>query len=106
MKTYSRGTAVLRVAGAVAARTAERRERPEERLLHAGRGLHGPAELGELVEDDRELEERRIPALPHLAVAREPEQRLEQHLRLERRPRREADADRRLLGREDAVLRA
>src|SRR5712692_3768622 len=105
MKTYSRAMAVLRVAGAVAACAPECCERREQGALEAGRRLHGPAELGELVEDDGELQHGRVAALADLAVAREPKERLEQHLRFERGPRCEAHADRRFSRREDAVLR-
>src|SRR5207302_4202012 len=62
--------------------------------------------LGELVEDHRELQRRRVAALADRAVTREAEKRLEQHLRLESRARCEANFDRCVLRREDAVLRA
>src|SRR5207253_453311 len=106
MNTYSRAIAVLRVAGAIAPCATERGERREQRLLHGGRRLRWPAELGELVEDHRELQRRRVAALADLAVTREAEKRLEQHLRLESRARCEANFDRCVLRREDAVLRA
>src|SRR5712692_4850060 len=105
MKTYSRAIAVLRVAGAVAAGAPEGGERREEGMLHRGRRLRRPPELRELVEDDRELQHGRVASLPDFAIACEAEERLEQHLGLERRPRREASADRRVLRREDAMLR-
>src|SRR2546428_8249883 len=93
-KTYSRATAVLRVAGAVAAGAPERGERCEECSLHGGRRLRRPAQLGELAEDHRELQSRRISLVVDLAVPCGAEQRLQQPFRLQPRAQREAPPER------------
>src|SRR6185312_5954667 len=91
---FAHARAVLRVGGAVAAGAAERGDRREERALHSRRWLRRAAELGELGEDHGELQRRRIPPGVDLAVPSEPEERLQQHLRLESRTERETRTDR------------
>src|SRR5207245_1542631 len=103
-RTPSRA-AVLRVTGAIAARPAERSERRDDRALDRDRRPHRPAELGELVEDHGELQQRRVAAGSDLAVARKPEQGLEQDLGLERGPQGEPRPYARLADRDDPMLR-
>src|SRR5581483_12245960 len=76
-----------------------------EGALYGGRRRRRASELRELTEDDRELERRGVAAAAHLAVAREPEERLEQHLGLECGLQQEACSQLLRLRREDAVLR-
>src|SRR2546423_6215308 len=82
--------AVLGVAGAVAAGAPECSQRHKQCLLHARRRLRRASELRELAEDYGELKRRGGAVVIDLAVAREPEERLEQHLPPERRTPREA----------------
>ena len=80
-------------------------ERCEDRALHAGGRLRRASEVGELGEDNRELERRRVALGVDLAVARESEERFLENFGFEGGAQREASFPRPVLGREDAVLR-